>query len=85
MHTDNRMDTRHRHDVSFNPEFDVIRARRLRAQVLAGFFRAVRHRVLIALRKLTARMLRNQPGVASAKPRRLSSASGVGRRPRNAL
>ena len=57
MHTDNRMDTRRRHDVSI----DAVRARRLRAQVLAGFFRAVRHRVLIVLRKPSG--TNGKPGV----------------------
>jgi hypothetical protein len=61
MHTDNRMDTRRRHDVSIDAESDVIRARRLRAQVLAGFFRAVRHRVLTALRKPSG--TNGKPGV----------------------
>lgn len=35
-------------------------------------------------RKIAA-ILHNQPGGASANPRRLSRASGVGRRPRNAV
>jgi hypothetical protein len=65
MRTDNRMDTRRRHDVSIDAESDVIRARRLRAQVLAGFFRALRRRVMIARRKPSG--TNGKPGVRPAR------------------
>ena len=52
MHMDKRWLARRHRDGTIDIEFYAARAKRLRAQALAQFFRAIRRHVLIALRKL---------------------------------
>src|SRR5262245_46299984 len=56
MHMDKRWLARRHRNGYIDIEFYAARAKHLRAQALAQFFRAIRHHVLIALRKLSCRV-----------------------------